>query len=246
MLGPVAETDSDLPLEGPWLLRCPECNDVEINGNLACAIRTNDGSLLCESYSDNDEWDDIPSGSFIDIALGTRAACAVNANGTIVCWGDPEWGQTDPPDGSFYDVEMGGSFGCGLGESNACWGNPALDGYVPPSNTVQFATADDVVCALTDVGKVICNDPLLDVNESTDLKQIDITDTFACGLDSGGLPRCWGHYDDMLGPPPVDYTFDSIQLSFAFACGLTKNGHARCWGSDAWNGTMEITTWEIE
>ena len=141
---------------------------------------------------------------------------------------------------------MGDGFGCALGESNGCWGNSTKVGeFIPPPNAVQLAAGEDVICALTEIGTVQCNEPDLDLTEAGDLKQIAVSDRHACGLDSDGTVQCWGD-SEMLGPPPVDVEFAAIDVNWLFACGLTKNGHARCWGTDGWNGTMEITTWEIE
>ncbi|ANB19259.1 lamin tail domain-containing protein [Dokdonella koreensis] len=74
---------------------------------------------------------------------------------------------------------------------------------------------------------------------------------FACGLDAGGLPYCWGSdaggrlgngaavTSNMVSPYPVDLTglpagtrFASIVAGMSFACGLTSDGLAYCWGQD--------------
>ena len=58
-------------------------------------------------------------------ASGGYHACGLRADGTIVCWGSNNHGQTDAPDGFFSAVSAGNYFSCGLRTDGTitCWGS---------------------------------------------------------------------------------------------------------------------------
>ena len=64
-------------------------------------------------------------GGFIEVSYGSDHACALNVDGSIVCWGSNEYGKATPPEGKFKSVSSGDHGSCGiLREESAvvCWG----------------------------------------------------------------------------------------------------------------------------
>ena len=64
-------------------------------------------------------------GGFIEVSYGSDHACALNADGSIACWGSNEHGKATPPVGEYKAVSSGEHGSCGiLREDSAvvCWG----------------------------------------------------------------------------------------------------------------------------
>ena len=40
----------------------------------------------------------VPTGTYTVVSVGDEHACALDAAGTLTCWGDDTFGQTDVPD----------------------------------------------------------------------------------------------------------------------------------------------------
>ena len=55
----------------------------------------------------------------VAISVGNRHTCALLDSGAIECWGENDYGQTDPPAGRFSAVSAGGEHTCGLRETSA-------------------------------------------------------------------------------------------------------------------------------
>ncbi len=100
-------------------------SEVRTSDGLGCARRA-DG-VVCWGY-DIYERTGTFAGSFVDLAINRRNACAVRASGELLCWGD---GSSDPnkshlfPPGDlrFTDVEVGNERGCGITDDSrlVCW-----------------------------------------------------------------------------------------------------------------------------
>ena len=68
----------------------------------------------------------------MDLSVSNSEACAVAADGSLHCWGNPWWNFQDEPDGVFVAVSAGGETACALRDDGqvVCWGKfvrPALD-----------------------------------------------------------------------------------------------------------------------
>ncbi len=63
-------------------------------------------------------------GPFTAMATGSGHACAIRANGTIVCWGDNRYGQSEALKGRFIAIASGGNHNCAIRVEGtiACWG----------------------------------------------------------------------------------------------------------------------------
>ena len=48
------------------------------------------------------------------VSAGYLHTCEVKSDGTVVCWGNDEWGQATPPPGEFASVSAGRLHTCGV------------------------------------------------------------------------------------------------------------------------------------
>ena len=64
-------------------------------------------------------------GGFIEVSYGSDHACALNADGSIACWGSNEHGKATPPEGEYKAVSSGEHGSCAILRENSavvCWG----------------------------------------------------------------------------------------------------------------------------
>lgn len=89
-----------------------------------CGIRT-DETLSCWMPPSYVGPSPPPNGTFIDVAVGGAAACAIRTSGSIACWGRGDFGETSPPSGTFTQIVAGDNHMCALRSSGnvACWGH---------------------------------------------------------------------------------------------------------------------------
>ena len=59
------------------------------------------------------------------VVAGGAHSCGLRSGGSVVCWGNDEFGQSVAPSGVFSAVVAGGAHSCGLRSDGAvsCWGN---------------------------------------------------------------------------------------------------------------------------
>jgi alpha-tubulin suppressor-like RCC1 family protein len=176
-------------------------------------------------------------------------ACAVDADGSLVCWGDNGYGicgqgssvgfqppKRVPTTLKFTSVALGHVFTCGLavdGEAY-CWGwnywGQLGDGTRTDSESPVRVSGGHRFVSLT------------------------ASSRHACGVTSNGIAYCWGAHDYLqLGPSrsldscdgwlcsttPVRVgRFESLTAYHLFTCGLKSDGTAWCWGADFQVGNL--------
>ena len=90
----------------------------------------------------------LPSvGPFAAVATGRQHTCAIRVEGTIACWGDNRFGQSDPPDGSFTAVTSDHSHNCAIRVEGTieCWGGSFGTEVVPPDGDFAVRVPPDGV-----------------------------------------------------------------------------------------------------
>ena len=99
-------------------------------------------------------------GTFKQVDAGDDGfACGVRTDGTIACWGDNRYGQTNAPTGTFSEVSAGSSRACGVRTDGtiACWGSSSSGETNAPTGTFSHVSAaNGNTCALTDDGTALC------------------------------------------------------------------------------------------
>lgn len=217
----------------------------------------------------------LPLDQVTDLTAGTGHACAVSSDGLVQCWGDNGdklgLGELDSSlnplrvcanqDGlgcsaqlqTVQKVVTGSNFVCALLDDSTlrCWG-ANNSGKTGVGNT-DPVTLPAMVCATGTATENTCV-------QFSGVLDVQLGDTHACALLSGGRLACWGSgWDGQLGNGTDDSssnpsmvclrgsqsTGDCIPLqgvvSFSLGedhtCAVVETGEAYCWGS-YYNGRL--------
>lgn len=176
------------------------------------------------------------------ISAGLNHVCAIkDADNTLVCWGDNEYGQTQPPNGAFLQVSAGIWFNCGLRTDYtiACWGDGGNGRTAPPGDTqpaggqfIQVEAGGHHACALQNDGGVRCWGDSADGRTAPPpgpFKQLALGYRHSCGLRLDGSVECWGNNNNGQTDMPSD-VFTSISAGVSTTCGIKTDGTGVCWG----------------
>jgi alpha-tubulin suppressor-like RCC1 family protein len=248
---------------------------VTVGGYFACALEKG-GRVLCWGDGTHGALGDgqlavsptavqvqgLTSG-VLQVSAGAVSACAIEAGGTVACWGNGTDGElgtgmTEPDatiasgggSGSSTPVRVKGLSGPAVSESTGqapcvatsegkveCWGIVAEDALTPVS-----------VTGLSQVGTVTAAGNLS-------------TEQFACAVSDGGLLSCWGaNGSGELGTgtkmsstspvvnPGVSGGATSVSGGAGQACGVSS-GLAYCWGDNRFgqlgNGTTKSSVMPV-
>ncbi len=128
-------------------------------GDATAVGDTNDGS---DSEGDVGEIDPFVMSrggtGIMDISIGRSHTCALRQDGTIVCWGDNEYGKAVAPGGAFSQVSAGPDATCAItkGDGNVvCWGAQEVT-QVPVGSYTQVGVGRRHACAIREDGSVQC------------------------------------------------------------------------------------------
>lgn len=170
------------------------------------------------------------------LSVGAEHACALKADGSVVCWGRNHEAQARPPQGSFEQVSAGGSHSCGLATDRTvvCWGEDGLGQASPPSHEfVQVSAGRRFSCGVTVDGSAICwgSNPVGQaMPPSGSFRQVSAGESHACGVKTNGSVVCWGADDSGEATAPSG-SFTQVSVGQWHSCGLKTDGLIACWGS---------------
>ena len=173
------------------------------------------------------------------ISSGFGYTCALQNDGTPVCWGLDEFGRTSPPaDEKFVSISAGDSWVCGvlIGGGASCWGRTTEGQASPPDGQfVSVSSGHTHTCGLRPNGSALCwgmrgSFALVPAGER--FVQISSGDDHTCGLRPDGSALCWG-WDDGRVSVPDGERFVQISSGDEHTCGLRPDGSALCWGDDS-------------
>jgi alpha-tubulin suppressor-like RCC1 family protein len=172
---------------------------VDVGGG-ACGILA-DGSVSCWAGASNVQ--NVPSGTFVEVAPSFYHACARTTGGEWQCWGGMEALEGRAPVGGAERFWLGqescieftpGNLQCTMGNQ------PPATFTARPSNFAQ-------------------------------LTGVSIARDHACGLEAGGSPVCWGNNSGGQATPPAGMTFTAVSVAPSNTCGLASDGSVTCWGT---------------
>ena len=176
---------------------------------------------------------------FVSISSGLWHTCQLGEDGSVVCWGSDERGQSSPPEGEHFRlISSGGLETCGLREDNSvnCWGRDD-DGQTTPPEDEKFeliSSGGNHSCGLRADRTAVCwgsnaqGQTTPPKNEHFIL--ISSGGLHSCGLREGGSVVCWGDNGYGQSSPPEGEHFRLISSGGFHSCGLRENGSAVCWG----------------
>ncbi len=140
------------------------------------------------------------------VTAGYFHSCAIATDGTLACWGDNSFGQSEVPAlAQATQVDAGKDHTCVLYEDGSigCWGSDAQGQSSPPAGS--------------------------------DFVALTSGDAHACALRQDGALACWGDDAAGQSSPPAGQDFIQIQSGAWHTCGLREDGSVACWGDNRWH-----------
>ena len=182
---------------------------------------------------------------FTQIAAGWHHACGLQADGSVLCWGNNRSGSLGIPAGlNLSRISAGLNFTCGLRDDGAiaCWGENEAGQASPPNGSFDDVTAgQNHACALDD-GALICwgkgfPDGAETIQEIPPLSAIQAGSGFTCGLTLDADMACWTNGVEELesafgddgseleiAPGP----FAELAIGLHHACAISVDGNVVC------------------
>ena len=205
----------------------------------APTLNTGPGSRLIASTNETAQQEADPT-HFVDIDAGWSHACALRANGQVVCWGinnnnNKNTPALSPPASNRYIEVSAGRFGsCGVLESGVpdCF-DPLSDSSwyttMLPSDSVTSISADSgPICWVLEDGSIGCTNGRLPSSVASE--QFTSVHSggvgYACGLTTSRHVKCW-HLDGDLRAPTG--RFKSIGYGGYNGCGIRDDDTVECW-----------------
>ena len=228
---PAFSNGDDPPANGPAIA-------VSAHEDLNCAIRL-DRTLVC--WGEPPVALDPPSGTFKQVDVGAVFGCAIReADETLACWGDNQYGQLDAPSGAFLQVSAGNVHVCAIRKEDSkvvCWGD-SFGGKTaaPDGEFTQLSAGQSNTCAIRkDDRKVVCwgNDPNGRHNPPDEVFiQVASGQSHDCGIRTDGTLLCWGgtfSNDERVNAPAGRFT--QVFAGDRHTCAIREeDSKVVCWG----------------
>ena len=176
-------------------------------------------------------------GGFVAIDAGWDHTCGLKADGSVLCWGDNEFGQLSAPSGVFAAVAAGGLHSCGLRTDGAitCWGDNDFGQLSAPSGVfVSVAAGGLHSCGLRTDGAITCWGLNLWGQVSAPsgaFTAVSAGGGYSCGLRTNGTITCWG-INSLGQTNHPSGVFVAIDAGRGHACARRADNTLACWGSN--------------
>ena len=157
------------------------------------------------------------------VSVGTRHSCGLREDQTIVCWGDPNYGNTSTPGGRFQQISTGWHHNCAIRVNGevTCWGK---NGSQRLENNQMVEKVDGRIEAPSGKFRVVSSGG-----------------AHTCGIGIDKTITCWGsnhdHLDQYVGQAdPPSGTFIHLGSGLRHTCAVRTNNQITCWGSNQGHG----------
>jgi hypothetical protein len=187
-----------LDLDGE--LTCwPESSDTPTGSFASVGVGEGIGCVL-DDVGEVTCWGDLkkkPVGAFEHLSVGRFHACGL-ADGEIICWGDNEDGQSEPPDVQLTTLDAGESGTCGLtplGEP-ICWGESPTTPDNPAGDWNVVSVGGSHACLVGTDSSVLCfgdnTEGQSTAPEAEFFEEVSAGSNHTCGVREDGHTKCWG------------------------------------------------------
>jgi len=182
---------------------------------------------------------DFENAQFQAIAAGAYHSLALKSDGSIVGWGDNDYGQATPPSGNdFVAIAAGGDHSLALKSDGSIvgWGHNHDGQATPPAGNdfVAIATGGDHSLALKSDGSIVgwgynCYGQATPP-AGNDFVTIAVGDYHSLALKSDGSIVGWGCNYDGEATPPAGNDFVAIAAGDYHSLALKSDGSIVGWG----------------
>ncbi len=179
------------------------------------------------------------------ISASVFHTCGIKSDGSVMCWGQNDYGMSTPPDGVFSQISASNIHACGRKTDGtlACWGYDNGTGLATPPEGLfrQVSVNSFYDCAIKNDGTIFCwgyggdDYQWLDSPPPGIFTQISAGYAHACAVRSDGVAVCWGHNDHGETAAP-NGSFVQVSAGGYHSCGIRSDGAAVCWGSNEYGG----------
>ena len=194
-------------------------------------------------------------GEPVTLSSGIGHTRGLRPDGSAVCWGVNDGGQSSPPgDERFVSLNSGYFHTCGLRLDGSlfCWGADLAGQLLPPEGERFLAVSSQffTTCGLRTDAAIVCWGGGREVASASPQGERFVSITTVCGLRDDGSAVCWALSADIpeegcggpcwrsglvtFMPPPEGERFVAVSSGRSFACGLQPDGVPVCWGDDEW------------
>lgn len=186
------------------------------------------------------------------ISTGGYYSCMIDSDGSVLCWGSNDSGQTLVPPmlGRAHIISGGGFHTCAVqfdGEPR-CWGDNTFgQSRIPPNlgHVQTISAGDHHTCSIQLDGNSTCWGKN-DFSQATvppalgPISAISAGGFHTCAIQQDGLATCWGDNSagQLLVPSDLG-PVQSISAGFKHTCAIRTDGQASCWGINA-NGEISV------
>ena len=224
-----------------WMILGCASENIEVENNYDSEVHDN---WLAEE-ADNRELIALSPNS--KISGGVNFDCALEGNGSILCWGKNDYGQvSQAPDHSiigFQEIDVGDDHACAIRADNSieCWGRDDHGQATEPTGTfVKISAGGDTSCAIDTNGGIHCwgDDTYKEVSDVPAGLFLDLSvgGDHVCAVNTSTTINCWGR--DNYGQAPfnnADFSYVQVSAGYQHTCALTdygSYGSVVCWGRD--------------
>jgi alpha-tubulin suppressor-like RCC1 family protein len=182
------------------------------------------------------------------VSAGYQHTCALQGDGTPVCWGQ----DSTIPDatGALSQVSAGGYHSCGIKSDGTpvCWGRDDIgQTTIPPGTGTVTAIGAGFAhtCAIETDGTPACwgydDDGETQIPPGTGtVSQISVGDYHTCAIKTDGTPTCWGYgTQGQTTIPPGTGTVEQLAAGLQHTCAIKADDTVTCWG-DHGNGQSTV------
>jgi alpha-tubulin suppressor-like RCC1 family protein len=228
---------------------------VTVGSGFTCAIRAADARVVC--WGRNRFANAAPPGPSPDSFQAISAdetneqpfVCGLRTDGTLRCWGDDTFGESQPDDVAPMDrllaISAGPAYACAVRADGSivCWGNDPRGQVArfPLDTFKSVAAGNGFTCAIRSDDRLLCWGPIgasgLPSQPTAEaFSSVSAGREHACGIRTDGTLACWGLYTtpSLPGVPmPTEDGFVVGGSATFWSCGVRVDGSLSCWGPNA-------------